>query len=84
MKLELAPKKVAKYINSIRDLKKDVSYLKNAQQAGPPTDDAFAEKLARSKLMIVEVDYLRKKLEAIESNDRKKAPDPISVFKSYG
>ena len=84
MKLELAPKKVAKYINKIHDLKKDVSNLKNAQQAGPPTDDAFAEKLTRSNLMMKEADYLKNMLEAVESYDKKKAPDPISVFKSYG
>ena len=84
MKLELAPKKVAKYINKIHDLKKDVADLKNAQQAGPPTDDAFAEKLARSRLMMVEVDYLRNMMDAIESYDKKKAPEMINVFKSYG
>ena len=84
MKLELAPKKVAKYINKIHDLKTDVANLKNAQQAGPPTDDAFAEKLTRSKLMMKEADYLKNMLEAVESYDKKKAPDPISVFKSYG
>ncbi|WP_289705127.1 hypothetical protein, partial [Bacteroides acidifaciens] len=50
MKLELTPKKVAKYINKIHDLKKDVSNLKNAQQAGPPTTDSFAEKYVRTQM----------------------------------
>ena len=65
MKLDLAPKKVAKYINCVHDLKKDVSYLKNARPSGSPTDDSFAEKLARSKLMMAEVENLRNMIETI-------------------
>ena len=65
MKLELAPRKVAKYINCVHDLKKDVSYLNNARPSGSPTDDSFAEKLARSKLMMAEVENLRNMIETI-------------------
>ena len=78
MKLELAPRKVAKYINSVHDLKKDVSYLKNARPSGSPTDDSFAEKLARSKLMLAEVENLRYIFDKIKTGDQTK------LFKSYG
>ena len=56
MKLDLAPRKVAKYINSVHDIMKDVSNLKNTRTCGSPTDESFAEKLARSKLIEREIE----------------------------
>ena len=81
MKLELAPKKVAKYINKIHDLKKDVADLKNAQQAGPPTTDSFAEKYVRTQLMDNELDHLRYMFDTIPQTS---TAEQTSLFKTYG
>ena len=81
MKLELTPKKVAKYINKIHDLKKDVADLKNAQQAGPPTTDSFAEKYVRTQLMDTELDHLRYMFDTIPQTS---TAEQTSLFKTYG
>ncbi|KAK8870579.1 hypothetical protein M9Y10_008465 [Tritrichomonas musculus] len=83
-KLELAPRKVAKYINKVHNIKKDVTNLKNARPCGSPTNDSFAEKLARSKLIEQELENLRNLLGTLAANDQKTVEEQTKLFKSNG
>ena len=83
-KLDLAPRKVAKYINKVHDIKKDMANLKKALPSGSPTNDSFAEKLKRSKLIERELENLRNMLDTLAANDQKTVEEQTKLFKSYG
>ena len=70
-KIDLAPRKVAKYISEVHDIKKDLANLKNARPSGSPTNDSFAEKLARLQLLELELDNLPNMLDTLTTNDQK-------------